>query len=83
LRLVCVFSFTLAVPAQDIGDHPAVYDKHGILLLRTPWGDAIQREVNWYLNCPVEHGYPRFVSLSRRSPNGLTEVGRPQRVARP
>jgi len=61
LRLICVFSIVLAVPAQNIGNHPAVYDAHGVLVPWTPWRDAIQREVTWYLNCPVEHGYPRFV----------------------
>jgi hypothetical protein len=50
-----------AVSAQNIGNHPAVYDEHGILLPWTHWRNAIQREVNWYLSCPVENGYPRFV----------------------
>lgn len=61
LVLFCLFSLALAAPAQNLGNHPAVYDEHGILLPWTPWRDAIQREVNWYLKCPLEHGYPRFV----------------------
>lgn len=54
-------ALTGAVSAQNIGNHPAVYDAHGTLLPWTPWQDAIEREVNWYLKCPVENGYPRFV----------------------
>ena len=46
---------------QIIGNHPAVYDASGMLQPWTPWADAIDREVNWYLRCPVEQGYPRFV----------------------
>ncbi len=64
LSLLCLFSFALAAPAQYIGNHLAVYDEHGILLPWTPWRDAIQREVNWYLKCPVENGYPRFVYMT-------------------
>jgi len=61
LCLLCLLSLITTVPAQNIGNHPAVYDQHGILLPWTSWSDAIQRAVNWYLNCPVEQGYPRFV----------------------
>jgi hypothetical protein len=64
LLLLCLTSLPLATRAQHIGNHPAVYDEHGILLPWTPWRDAIQREVNWYLNCPVENGYPRFVYMT-------------------
>jgi len=61
LCLGCLLGLVLALPAQNIGNHPAAYDQQGVLLPWTPWRDAIQREVNWYLNCPVENGYPRFV----------------------
>lgn len=44
-----------------IGNHHAVYDSKGMLLPWTSWTDALDREVNWYLRCPVENGYPRFV----------------------
>ena len=64
LSLLCLCSLTWVAPAQHIGNHPAVYDEHGILLPWTPWRDAIQREVNWYLKCPVENGYPRFVYMT-------------------
>ncbi len=47
--------------AQTIGNHHAVYDARGVLQPWTSWRDALGREVNWYLQCPVEHGYPRFV----------------------
>ena len=64
LSLLCLCSLTWVAPAIQIGNHPAVYDGHGILLPWTPWRDAIQREVNWYLKCPVENGYPRFVYMT-------------------
>lgn len=47
--------------AQVIGNHPARYDANGILRPWTSWTNALALEVNWYLNCPVEQGYPRFV----------------------
>jgi hypothetical protein len=47
---------------EKIGFHRAVYDADGRLLPWTSWDDAIDREMNWYLNCPVDpHGYPIFV----------------------
>src|ERR1700745_116712 len=49
---------------QVIGNHRAVYDAHGTLQAWTSWSDALAREVNWYLNCPVEQGYPRFICLT-------------------
>lgn len=49
---------------QVIGNHRAVYDANGLLQPWTSWSDALGREVNWYLKCPVEQGYPRFVSLT-------------------
>jgi hypothetical protein len=60
-----VLSFFAAVcSAQTIGNHKAVYDAHGTLLPWTSWEDALNREMKWYLNCPVEHGYPRFVYMT-------------------
>ncbi|MBU6399713.1 MAG: hypothetical protein KGS61_05295, partial [Verrucomicrobia bacterium] len=44
-----------------IGNHRAVYDARGLLQPWTTWRDALAREVGWYLACPLEHGYPRFV----------------------
>ena len=62
-----LLSLPLIAPAAQgrvIGNHPAVYDTNGILQPWTSWPDALQREVNWYLKCPVEHGYPRFVYMT-------------------
>jgi hypothetical protein len=47
-----------------IGRHPPVYDARGVLLPWTSWADAIDREMNWYLDAPIENGYPRFVTLT-------------------
>ena len=30
----------------------------------TSWRDALKREVNWYLKCPVTNGYPNFVAMT-------------------
>jgi hypothetical protein len=53
-----------SAPTSTIGNHPAVYDERGMLQPWNPWDDTIEREVNWYLKCPVEHGYPRFVYMT-------------------
>ena len=44
--------------------HQARYDENGLLLPWTSWRDALSREITWYLNCPLENGYPRFVSYT-------------------
>ncbi len=44
-----------------IGNHRAVYDSRGMLAPWTSWTDALDREMKWYLACPIENGYPRFV----------------------
>ncbi|HVN05959.1 MAG TPA: hypothetical protein VMT86_16170 [Bryobacteraceae bacterium] len=64
--LLAGLSLLAAVPClgQMLGSHKAVYDEHGILQPWTSWDDAIGREMSWYLHCPVEHGYPRFVFLT-------------------
>lgn len=51
-------------PGQTFGSHKPVYDANGLLLPWTPWVDALEREMNWYLRCPIEHGYPRFVWMT-------------------
>jgi len=66
-----------AAPAATIGNHTAVYDERGMLQPWTSWGDAIDREVNWYLKCPVEHGYPRFVYMTFMDGNYQPIAGRP------
>jgi len=47
-----------------IGNHRAVYDAKGMRLPWTSWKDALAREMDWYLLCPVENGYPRFVYVT-------------------
>jgi len=47
-----------------IGNHRGVYDSKGMLAPWTPWSDALNREMNWYLACPIENGYPRFVYMT-------------------
>jgi hypothetical protein len=64
LLMICPHLSGVSAPEPFIGNHPAVYDQHGVLQPWTPWGNAIDREVNWYLKCPVEHGYPRFAYLT-------------------
>lgn len=54
----------LTASAQTIGNHRAVYEPDGQLRPWTSWRDALEREVNWYLNCPADHGYPRFVAMT-------------------
>jgi hypothetical protein len=50
---------------KQIGFHEAVYDGSGKLLPWTPWEDAIGREMEWYLKCPVnDRGYPNFVVMT-------------------
>jgi len=53
-----------ALAAPMIGNHAAVYDASGMLQSWSSWNDIIDREVNWYSRCPVEHDYPRFVYLT-------------------
>lgn len=54
----------LSTENPAIGNHRAVYDARGMLLPWTSWSDALAREMNWYLKCPIEHGYPRFVYVT-------------------
>ncbi len=63
--LALALSWTsLSSGAEMVGNHPAVRDERGILLPWMPWRPALEREVAWYLKCPVEHGYPRFVYMT-------------------
>ena len=47
-----------------LGSHQAKYAADGSLLPWTSWADALDREMKWYERCPIEHGYPRFVSMT-------------------
>jgi hypothetical protein len=62
--------------AQTIGHHPAVRDAHGTLLPWTSWTDAIDREMAWYLNCPIEQGYPCFVWMTFMDGHYRPDAGR-------
>ncbi len=68
---------SLAAGAQTIGDHKAVYDVHGTLRSWTSWSDAIDREMNWYLNSPFENGYPRFAVMTFMDGSYSAVVKRP------
>ena len=47
-----------------IDNHVARYDERGQLLPWISWAEAIDREMQWYLRCPWENGYPRFVTTT-------------------
>lgn len=57
--------YNAAVHSQKIlGNQNVVRDSYGTLMPWTSWNDAIAREMNWYLNCPVTNGYPNFVWMT-------------------
>lgn len=64
LTAVVLCSLLLSAESPVIGNHRAVYDSKGLLLPWTSWTSALEREMNWYLRCPVEKGYPRFVYIT-------------------
>ena len=70
LTLIAVCSLVLASSSRLSAENPAIgnqraaYDSKGMLLPWTSWRDALAREMNWYLQCPAESGYPRFVDLT-------------------
>jgi hypothetical protein len=43
-----------------IAGHVASFDQSGKLLPWTSWTAALDREMNFYQQCPSDHGYPRF-----------------------
>ena len=43
-----------------IAGHAARFDESGQLLPWTSWSAALDREMNFYRQCPLDHGYPRF-----------------------
>ncbi len=47
-----------------LGNHTAVYNNDGMLLPWTSWKNAIDKEMAWYLNSPITHGYPNFVWMT-------------------
>jgi hypothetical protein len=44
----------------SIAGHAARFDESGQLLPWTSWTAALDREMNFYRQCPLDHGYPRF-----------------------
>lgn len=47
--------------ATSIAGHVLRFDESGRLLPWTSWSAALDREMNFYQQCPYDHGYPRFV----------------------
>ncbi|GAC1497546.1 MAG: hypothetical protein NVS1B6_03260 [Steroidobacteraceae bacterium] len=47
-----------------IAGHTASFDAQGRLWPWTSWNEALDLEMNFYRECPAEHGYPRFVSAT-------------------
>jgi hypothetical protein len=48
-------------PPAAIAGHPARFDARGRLLPWTSWKVALEQEMQFYRQCPLDHGYPRFV----------------------
>lgn len=46
--------------ATTIAGHVVRLDAEGRLLPWTSWAAALEREMNFYQQCPLDHGYPRF-----------------------
>ena len=44
-----------------IAGHTALFDDQGRLRPWTSWNVALARELDFYQQCPRDHGYPRFV----------------------
>jgi hypothetical protein len=58
-----------AVLPDVIGLHRARYDDRGVLQPWAPWIEVLDREMNWYLRCPLANGYPRFVTMTFMDPH--------------
>ena len=52
---------TAGVRPVVIAGHPAKFDAVGRLMPWTSWTEALDLEMNFYRQCPADHGYPRFV----------------------
>jgi hypothetical protein len=46
--------------AQTIAGHRLSFDTSGQLLPWTSWSQALDLQMNFYRQCPSDHGYPRF-----------------------
>jgi len=59
-----------------IGNHKAVYDNKGMLLPWTSLRNAVDLEMQWYLNCPETHGYPNFMWMTFMDGNYQPDIKR-------
>jgi hypothetical protein len=68
--LLCASLFLpFLLPSQGvspviIATHEARFDPQGRLLPWIAWNIALDREMRFYQQCPADHGYPRFVSVT-------------------
>jgi hypothetical protein len=78
IAALCLLAASLAA-AQPvrIASHDAVYDSAGRLQPWAPWNDVIDREMEFYLRCPLENGYPRFVTMTFMDGNYQPVANRP------
>jgi hypothetical protein len=82
LLLVAVFLLSHVSISQTaeqepmIGNHEAAYDKNGMLLPWTSLQNAVDLEMQWYLQCPVTHGYPNFVWMTFMDGNYQPDIQR-------
>lgn len=59
----------LFAAAAIIAGHTATYDSHGLLEPWAPLGEVLERQMNWYLESPLDHGYPGFATLTFQDAN--------------
>jgi hypothetical protein len=52
---------TKGATAVVIAGHTASFDAQGRLMPWASWNEALDLEMNFYQQCPSDHGYPRFV----------------------
>jgi hypothetical protein len=64
LLAVAVLTPPATPQAIRMGSHQAKYASDGSLISWAAWTDILDREMKWYLRCPIEHGYPRFVWMT-------------------
>jgi hypothetical protein len=64
LSLIPFLLHSQGTPPVRIGGHEARFDAHGHLLPWIAWNTALDREMHFYQQCPADHGYPRFVSVT-------------------
>lgn len=64
LALIPAFLFSQSTAPVRIAGHEARFDHEGHLLPWIAWNDALEREMHFYQQCPLDHGYPRFVSTT-------------------